>query len=53
MEHALLPRAHPQQEEVWQVIETLLAPEGKACSEATPTVDAKLPRMESTSRKRQ
>jgi pilus assembly protein CpaF len=44
MEHKRLSDAHPQQEEVWQVIETLLAPEGKACSEATPTVDAKLPR---------
>lgn len=44
MEHELLPDVRPEQEEVWHVIETLLAPEGRACTEATPTVDAKLPR---------
>lgn len=44
MQHELVSDVHPTQEEVWQVIETLLAPEGKACSEATPTIDAKLPR---------
>jgi pilus assembly protein CpaF len=44
LEHVLLPDVRPGQEEVWQVIERLLAPEGKACSEATPTVDAKIPR---------
>ncbi|MCO6451207.1 MAG: CpaF family protein [Caldilineales bacterium] len=44
LEHVLLPDIRPGQEEVWQVVETLLAAEGKACSEATPTVDAKLPR---------
>lgn len=44
MEHVLLEDVRPAHEEVWHAIETLLAPEGKACSEATPTVDAKLPR---------
>ena len=34
----------PGIEEAWQVIEHLLAPEGRACTEATPTVDAKIPR---------
>lgn len=31
-------------EEVWRAVETLLAPLGRAVSEATPTVNAKLPR---------
>jgi pilus assembly protein CpaF len=32
------------QNEVWRVIETLLAPLGRSLSEATPSVNAKLPR---------
>lgn len=35
---------HPSQEEAWRVVEALLAPSGRACTEATPTVDAKIPR---------
>lgn len=35
---------HPTVEEVWRTAEALLAPQGRACTEATPTVDAKLPR---------
>lgn len=31
-------------EEAWRVVEALLAPTGKSLSEATPTVDARLPR---------
>jgi len=42
--HVLLEDIRPGIEETWQVIERLLAAEGKACTEATPTVDAKLPR---------
>jgi len=42
--HVLLADIRPGIEETWQVIERLLAAEGKACTEATPTVDAKLPR---------
>ena len=42
--HIRLPDVRPGIEEAWQVIERLLAAEGKACTEATPTVDAKLPR---------
>ncbi len=42
--HVLLPDVKPGIEEAWQVIERLLAPEGKACTEATPAVDAKIPR---------
>ena len=34
----------PSKEEVWRAVEALLAPQGRACTEATPTVDAKLPR---------
>ena len=34
----------PSREEVWRAAESLLAPQGRACTEATPTVDAKLPR---------
>ena len=35
---------HPPLDEVWRSVEALLAPMGRALSEATPTVDAKLPR---------
>ena len=35
---------HPTIEEAWRATEALLAPQGRACTEATPTVDAKLPR---------
>jgi len=35
---------HPDIEEVWRATESLLAPQDRACTEATPTVDAKLPR---------
>jgi pilus assembly protein CpaF len=34
----------PPLDEVWRSVEALLAPMGRALSEATPTVDAKLPR---------
>jgi len=34
----------PSKEEAWRAIEALLAPEGRACSESTPTVDVKIPR---------
>jgi pilus assembly protein CpaF len=35
---------HPTLDEVWRSVEALLAPMGRALSEATPSVDAKLPR---------
>jgi pilus assembly protein CpaF len=35
----------PTLEESWRAVEALLAPQGRALSEATPTVDAKLPRL--------
>ena len=34
----------PSREEVWRAVETLLAPLGRSLSEATPSVDARLPR---------
>jgi pilus assembly protein CpaF len=34
----------PSREEVWRGVEALLAPLGRAVNEATPSVDAKLPR---------
>lgn len=34
----------PAPEEVWRAVEALLSPQGRACTEATPSVDAKLPR---------
>jgi pilus assembly protein CpaF len=34
----------PSKSEVWRAVEALLAPEGRALSEATPSVDAKVPR---------
>jgi len=36
----------PPVSEVWRAVETLLAPLGRSVSEATPSVDAKLPRSE-------
>ena len=36
----------PPVTEVWRAVETLLAPLGRSVSEATPSVDAKLPRSE-------
>ncbi|MGB8211984.1 MAG: ATPase, T2SS/T4P/T4SS family [Anaerolineales bacterium] len=42
----LLPDVHPSQNDVWRAVEALLAPLGRACSEASPSVDAKLPRQE-------
>jgi pilus assembly protein CpaF len=35
---------HPSREEAWRALEALLAPEGRACSESTPSVDAKMAR---------
>jgi pilus assembly protein CpaF len=35
---------HPSQTDVWRAVETLLAPLGRAVSEASPSVDAKIPR---------
>jgi pilus assembly protein CpaF len=40
-----LPTA-PSQTEVWRAVETLLAPLGRAVTEASPSVDAKIPRQE-------
>ena len=34
----------PSKDEVWRALEALLTPEGRACSESTPSVDVKLPR---------
>jgi pilus assembly protein CpaF len=36
----------PSLVDAWRAVETLLAPLGRACTEATPSVDAKLPRQE-------
>lgn len=44
MAFARLEHLAPTKEEVWRAVEALLAPEGRACSEATPSVDTKLPR---------
>ena len=44
MAFARLEYLAPTREEVWRAVEALLAPEGRACSEATPSVDTKLPR---------
>lgn len=35
---------YPSVAECWRAVEALLSPQGRACSEATPSVDAKLPR---------
>jgi pilus assembly protein CpaF len=36
----------PKDTEVWRAVETLLAPLGRSVSEASPSVDAKIPRQE-------
>lgn len=36
----------PSLNDVWRAVEALLAPLGRACNEASPSVDAKLPRQE-------
>lgn len=35
---------HPNEQETWRAVETLLAPIGRAISKATPLVNAKIPR---------
>ncbi len=40
----LLEGVHPTQEEAWRAIEAILAPAGRALTEATPSVDVKIPR---------
>ncbi len=45
-EHFELLDRRPEIAEVWRAVESLLAPLGRAISESTPSVDAKLPRME-------
>jgi len=42
----LLPDRKPGVPEVWRAVEGLLAPLGRSISEASPSVDAKLPRSE-------
>jgi pilus assembly protein CpaF len=37
---------HPSKEEVWRAVEALLTPINRSVSEATPSVDAKLPRTQ-------
>ncbi len=37
---------HPSTTEVWRAVETLLAPLGRSVTEASPSVDAKIPRQE-------
>lgn len=37
----------PSLTDAWRAVETLLAPIGRSCTEAAPSVDAKLPRSES------
>ena len=37
---------HPSLDEVWRAVESLLAPLGRSISESTPSVDARLPRMQ-------
>lgn len=39
-------QSHPTDIEVWRAVETLLAPLGRAVTEASPSVDAKIPRQE-------
>ena len=39
-------KVRPSLNDVWRAVEALLAPLGRACNEATPSVDAKLPRQE-------
>ena len=39
-----LDQVRPSPGEVWQALEALLSPLGRACTEASPSVDAKIPR---------
>jgi len=39
-----LEGVHPTQEEAWRAVEAILAPAGRALTEATPSVDVKIPR---------
>lgn len=39
-------KINPSTTEVWRAVETLLAPLGRALTEASPSVDAKIPRQE-------
>lgn len=43
-----LDQVRPSPGEVWQAIEALLSPLGRACTEASPSVDAKIPRNAET-----
>jgi len=45
-EHFELLDRKPSIEETWRAVESLLAPLGRSISESSPSVDAKLPRME-------
>ncbi len=45
-EHPIPLEMRPSLEEVWRAVESLMAPLGRSISETTPSVDAKLPRME-------
>ncbi len=40
----VLEGVHPTQEEAWRAVEAILAPAGRALTEATPSVDVKIPR---------
>ncbi len=44
LQFAPIPGSRPSVQEAWQAIEALLSPLGRACSEASPSVDAKIPR---------
>ena len=44
LQFAQVPGPRPTVQETWQAIEMLLNPLGRACSEASPSVDAKIPR---------
>lgn len=44
LEFRPLTDVQPSIPEAWQVIETLLSPLGRACTEASPSVDARIPR---------
>ncbi len=39
-----LDQVRPSPGEIWQALEALLSPVGRACTEASPSVDAKIPR---------
>ncbi len=44
LEFQPVPEAAPSVQEAWQMVEALLSPLGRACTEASPSVDAKIPR---------